>query len=47
MERAVEDHDASYYFVRIGEETDDIETQHNGENVPWDVIELHRSVRIV
>jgi hypothetical protein len=47
MERAVEDHDASYYFVRIGEETDDIETQHNGEDVPWDVIELHRSVRIV
>jgi hypothetical protein len=47
MERAVEDHGASYYFVRVGEETEDIETQYNGEDVPWDVIELHRSVRIV
>jgi hypothetical protein len=47
MERAVEDHEASYRFVRIGEENDDIEDQHRGEDVPWDVIELHRSVRIV
>jgi hypothetical protein len=47
MERAVEDHDASYRFVRIGEEADDVEEQHLGEDVPWDVIELHRSVRIV
>jgi hypothetical protein len=47
MERAVEDHDASYRFIRIGEEYDDLEEQHRGEDVPWDVIELHRSVRIV
>ena len=46
MERAVEDHGASYYFVRVGEETDDIETQYNGEDVPWDVVRLHRSVSI-
>ncbi len=47
MERAVEDHEASYRFIRIGEEYDDLEEQHRGEDIPWDVVELHRSVRIV
>jgi hypothetical protein len=46
MERAVEDHGASYYFVRIGEEINDIEEQHCGDDVPWDVVCLHRSVSV-
>ena len=46
MERAVEDHGASYRFVRVGEEYNDVEEQYGGDDIPWDVVCLHRSVSI-
>lgn len=33
-----------YDFVRIGEETDDIESKSEGHNPPYDAINIHRSV---
>ena len=34
----------SYRFVRIGENYDDIEERYDGDDVPWDSIDVHRSV---
>jgi hypothetical protein len=47
MERAVEAHEGSYVFRRIGEEDDDIETEHAGVEVPWEVVHMSRSLQIV
>ena len=47
MERAVDAHEGSYVFRRIGEEDDDIETQHAGVEVPWEVVHLSRGLQIV
>ena len=47
MERAVDAHEGSYVFRRIGEEDDDIETQGNGEDAPWELVHLSRSLEIM
>jgi hypothetical protein len=46
MEMAAEGFKGAYYFARIGEEYDDIEIMHAGENPPYEYVVIHRSLSI-
>ena len=46
MDMAVEGFKGAYYFARIGEEYDDIETMHAGENPPYEYVVVRRSLSI-
>lgn len=45
MEQAV-DQEGSYCFVRIGEDYNDIEDRDGGDNPPYDLIQINRSVSL-
>jgi hypothetical protein len=46
MDMVVEDFKGSYYFVRIGEEYDDVDVQSGGDYPPYEYINVHRSIEI-